>query len=215
MREEIVKSNEYRDYSLIEDSKKQFCSGEYFKSILDKQIDMLEYQTTHHSKVMMARFDIRTEEKNDKKLCSKDITRIMSNTKRNIENRYKKSESKNKPDIHYQWSMERTDEEKSSHWHVALFANGNAIKDTRPIIEEVNRQVKKVLNTKKNGLVHNANSGDDFNHGVGMLLKRDDPDFTRKMNVATQRMAYMAKCQSKESTPKHARMFSASHIPKE
>ena len=149
MRDQIIRDSNYRGYSLIEDTKKEFCKGEYFKSVLDRQIDMLEYQISHHSKVMMARFDIRTEETNEKKLSSRDVTRIMSNAKRNIENKYKKSDKKNKPDIHYQWSMERTEEGKSPHWHVAVFVNGNAIRDTRPIIDEVNRQVKHVLDTEK------------------------------------------------------------------
>ncbi len=163
---------------------------------------------------MVYRCDIRSECDNEKKLSSSDMTKILSNTSRQLNYKYRNNNCKNKPDGHYMWAAERTSEEMNIHWHLFGIVNGNAIKDTRPILKSINNGVMKQLDTANDKLVHNANGGDAFQYGVGMRIDRNDDDFHEEMNMAVERIAYMAKTESKDHNPKHSRVFSCSRFTK-
>lgn len=89
-----IRDAEYRGYSLFESEK---TKDGFFKKTLDQLIDMAEHMTAKHSKVLALRMDIRSPQNSDTSLTGRDITRIIENTKRNINNRRK--HGKNAPDI--------------------------------------------------------------------------------------------------------------------
>ena len=86
MRSKIIKDTKYRGYSLFESEK---TKDGFYKTTIDQLIDMAERMAAKHSKVLAIRIDVHSPQGSDTYLTSRDITRIIENTKRNINNRHK------------------------------------------------------------------------------------------------------------------------------
>ena len=96
--------NTYRGYSINTGKNNNLpCNT---KS-LDQIVDTVEYMTENHSKVLAVRADIHSEQDSEKVLTRRDITRIVENTKRNINSKFKGS--KNNPDIKVIVTTEQTE----------------------------------------------------------------------------------------------------------
>lgn len=146
-------SNEYRGYPINTGTNSDLpCNT----TTLDQIIDTTEHMTSNHSKTLAIRLDIHSEQGSDKILERRDVTRVLENTKRNINTKFK--DSKNKPDIKTIVTTEQTSPEANPHYHVMCLANGNAIQNGYSIFGEINRQVKNKLDTEADGLVHFSGS---------------------------------------------------------
>lgn len=199
-------SNKYRGYDInVGKDNNLTCNT----TILDQIVDTVEYMAKKHSKVLCARVDIRSEKDSNKIITGRDMTRILENTKRNINSKFK--ESPNKPDIHAIWTTERTSEENNPHYHALFLTNGNAIRNGFTIHKIVNKQVKKKLNTEKDGLVHYCES----NQGNGIMIDRNSEHFEQQKNTAVYAGSYLAKERSKEHNPKGSRASSSSRLNKD
>ena len=200
-----IRDAEYRGYSLFESEK---TKDGFFKKTLDQLIDMAEHMTAKHSKVLALRMDIRSPQNSDTSLTGRDITRIIENTKKNINNRRK--HGKNAPDIQSILTQEQTCKSEHPHYHIQISCNANAIKNGYGIYQELNRQVSRRLQTDDNksnqGLVHYCES----NKGAGLLIDRNSPDFESQRAEAVRMGSYIAKCFSKEFLPKGSRVSSSS-----
>lgn len=205
MRNKKIKYSEYRGYSLFESEK---TKDGFHKKTLDQLIDMAERMAAKHSKVLAIRIDVHSPQGSDTHLTSRDITRIIENTKRNINNRHK--HGKNAPDIQSIWTQEQTCMSEHPHYHLQISCNGNAIKNGYGIFHELNNQVSRHLKTddgKSNqGLVHYCES----NKGAGLLIDRNSPDFESQRDEAVRMGSYIAKCSGKELLPKGSRVSSSS-----
>ena len=198
-------SNTYRGYSINTGKDNNLpCST---KS-LDQLVDTVEYMTENHSRVLAVRADVRSEQDSERILTRRDVTRVIENTKRNINSRFK--ESKNNPDIKFIVTTEQTSPEANPHYHVMAFANGNAIQNGYSIYAELNKQVKGKLCTDNDGLVHFSGS----NGQQGIMIDRNSDDFEQQMNNVVYAGSYLAKTRSKEHNPKGSRVSSSSRRTK-
>ena len=196
-------SNEYREYAINTGTNNNLpCNT----TTLDQIIDTTECMTSNHSKTLAIRLDIHSEQDSDKTLNRRDVTRILENTKRNLNTKFK--DSKNQPDIKTIVTTEQTSPEANPHYHVMAFANGNAIQNGYSIFSELNKQVKNKLDTDNDGLVHFSES----NGEKGIMIDRNSDDFEQQMNNAVHAGSYLAKTRSKEHNPKGSRVSSSSRI---
>lgn len=198
-------SNTYRGYSINTGKGSNLpCSTK----CLDQLIDTVEYMSENHSRVLAVRADVRSEQDSERVLTRRDITRVIENTKRNINSKFK--DSKNKPDIKFITTTEQTSPEANPHYHVMAFANGNAIQNGYSIYAELNNQVKNKLCTDNDGLVHFSGS----NGQQGIMIDRNSDDFEQQMNNVVYAGSYLAKTKSKEHNPKGSRVSSSSRRTK-
>ena len=175
---------------------------------LDQLTDSIEHMISNHSKVLAVRLDIHSEKKSERTLTRRDVTRIIENTKRKINTKFKSS--KNKPDLKVIVATEQTSAESNPHYHAMIFANGNAIQNGYSIYAELNKQVKNKLGADNNGLVHFSES----NGQGGIMIDRNSDDFEQQKNNAVYAGSYLAKTRSKEHNPKGSRVSSSSRIKK-
>ena len=202
MTKKITKDNCYSGYKLLDSYKSK--DGYYTKSL--KQIcDATEYMINKHSRVITFRIDIHSEHDSEMILSSRDVTRCIENTKRNIANRYRSR--KNDLDIQTIRTEERNSESAKPHYHLQVFANGNAIKSGYPFFQELSRQVSKMLNSDKKGLVHRCGSEQG---SAGVLIDRNSPDFEKQKEQAVRMGSYLAKVKGKEYNQKGSRVSSSS-----
>lgn len=198
-------SNEYRGYAINTGTNNNLpCNTK----TLDQIIDATEIMTSNHSKTLAIRLDIHSEQDSDKTLNRRDVTRILENTKRNINTKFK--DSKNQPDIKTIVTTEQTSPEANPHYHVMYLVNGNAIQNGYSIYEEVNKQVKNKLDTDTDGLVHFSES----NGKQGIMIDRNSEDFEQQKNSTVYAGSYLAKARSKEHNPKGSRVSSSSRLGK-
>ena len=175
---------------------------------LDQLTDSIEHMISNHSKVLAVRLDIHSERNSERTLTRRDITRVIENTKRKINTKFKSS--KNKPDLKAIVATEQTSAEANPHYHAVIFANGNAIQNGYSIYAELNKQVKNKLNTDNNGFVHFSES----NGQEGIMIDRNSDDFEQQKNKVVYAGSYLAKTRSKEHNPKGSRVSSSSMIKK-
>ena len=196
-------SNEYRGYPINTGPNNNLpCNTK----TLDQIIDTTEIMTSNHTKTLAIRLDIHSEQDSDKTLNRRDVTRILENTKRNINTKFK--DSKNQPDMKTIVTAERTSPEVNPHYHVMYLVNGNAIQNGYSIYEEVNTQVKNKLETDSDGLVHFSES----NGKQGIMIDRSSENFEQQKNSTIFTGSYLAKTRSKEHNPKGSRVSSSSRL---
>ena len=205
MSNKTTSSNKYRGYDINTGKDNNLTCN---TKTLDQIVDTVECMTKKHSKVLCTRVDIHSEKDSDKIITGRDMTRILENTKRNINSKFK--ESPNKPDLHVIWTTEKTSEDNNPHYHALFLTNGHAIRNGFTIYETVNKHVKKKLNTEKDGLVHYCES----NQGNGIMINRNSEDFEQQKNDAVHAASYLSKERSKEHNPKGSRVSSSSRLNK-
>lgn len=203
MNNKITQEKTYRGYDINNGKKKDFTC---FIKTLDQVIDMTEYMVTKHSKSMFIRLDIRNEVDSEKKLERQDITRIIENTDRALNRKYK---GNNKPDMHTVWTCEN--EDGTPHYHLFIGANGNAIQNGYAIFQEVSKAVQGKLGTENSGLVEFSSS----NGCQGIRINRSSEKLCEDINKAIYAGSYLAKTRSKEGRKKGARISSASRLPED
>ncbi|MTJ92340.1 MAG: inovirus Gp2 family protein [Desulfovibrio sp.] len=198
-------SNTYRGYTINTGKNNNLpCSTKP----LDQIINTVEYMTDNHSKVLALRADIHSEQDTERVLTRREVTRVIENTKRNINSRFK--DSKNQPDLKFIVTTEQTSLEAKPHFHVMALANGNAIQNGYSVYAELNKQVKNKLGTDNDGLVHFSES----NGQKGIMIDRNADDFEQKKNNTVYSGSYLAKTRTKEHNPKGSRVSSSSRVKK-
>ena len=198
-------SNTYRGYTINTGKNNNLpCSTKP----LDQIINTVEYMTDNHSKVLALRADIHSEQDTERVLTRREVTRVIENTKRNINSRFK--DSKNQPDLKFIVTTEQTSLEAKPHFHVMALANGNAIQNGYSVYAELNKQVKNKLGTDNDGLVHFSES----NGQKGIMIDRNADDFEQKKNNTVYAGSYLAKTRTKEHNPKGSRVSSSSRVKK-
>lgn len=200
----ITDAKSYRSYPINNGIKKDFTC---YTKTLDQVIDQVEYAVTKHSKALFTRLDIRNEAYSKNQLTRKDMTRIIENSKRAIERKYKNSP--NKPDMNITWTTENDGEKP--HFHLFISVNANAIQNGYAIKDTINQVVKKYLETDNDGLVEYCQSNGKY----GKRIDRNASDFYERMDEAVYMASYLAKTNTKDNKQKGARVSSTSRLPKD
>lgn len=196
-------SNEYRGYAINTGTNNNLPC---YTKTLDQIVDTVEHMTDKHSKTLIVRLDIHSEQESEKNLERRDVTRVVENTKRNLKAKFK--DSKNQPDLKTIVTTEQTSPEATPHYHLMCLVNGHAIQNGYSILEEFNRQVKNKLDTDTDGLVHFSKSNGKY----GIMIDRNSEDFEQQKNDAVYAASYLAKTRSKEHNPKGSRVSSSSRL---
>lgn len=196
-----ISSETYRGYPVNTGTNHDFSCN---KMTLDQFIDIQEYMTKKHSRVLVTRLDIRTPIGSTVSLREK-MPRILETTKRGL-NRVR---GKNSVYMHHVWTAEKKEAEGSEHVHLALLVNGNAIQNGYRLMSAVEEAVERHIPEANKGLVEFCES----NGKAGILIDRNSPDFDKKCNQAVYAVSYLAKTSTKEHKAKGARFSSASRLP--
>ncbi len=194
-------SETYRGYPVNTGTNHDLACNEM---TLDQFIDILEYTTTKHSRVLVIRLDIRIPIGSKVSLREK-MPRILETTKRGLN----RKRDKNSIDMQHVWTAEQKEAEGSEHVHLVLLVNGNAIQNGYRLMSAVEDAVERHIPEANRGLVEFCES----NGNTGILIDRNSPDFEEKCNQAVYAASYLAKTSTKEHKAKGARFSSASRLP--
>lgn len=110
------------------------------KKILDKIIDTVTDYTSRHKRVLGNRFTVNNPPHGPYCISRRDMTLIMQNVKRNLNNRY------NDIDLKSTHVVEQSGNSDRPHFHITTLSNNDAIRSGWPIFEELDKQVAKRLN---------------------------------------------------------------------
>lgn len=198
----VSKETRYRDYEV---NNGQFHSLFYNPKTNDQIINHLQKQLENHSKVLVNRFDIRFPETNS---CNirKTMSRIMEDTKRTLNSKYRKSP--NKIDFKYVCKYEKDKDACKEHAHLVTMVNGNACQNGYAIHSVLKDQVKKHFKTDNEGLVHFSGSNGKY----GMMINRNSPDFQKQIEDVVYKTSYLAKIRTSEHKPKGSKFSTSSRL---
>lgn len=175
---------------------------------LDQVINLMEYMTQKHSKVLCVRLDITNDLEGRSPVGCCHVTRIMENLMRQLESKYR--DGKNRVDLKYVWTTEQEHGAPHPHYHLFILVNGNAMQNGYTVMRVINRYVMRLQQTAKEGLVNFSKS----NGKMGIMINRNAPDFEQRKEDAIYAGSYLAKTRTKECRPKGARFSSASRLPR-
>ncbi len=167
-----------------------------YTPILDKIINATESMTEKHSKVLVTRIDIRKPQDKEIENPNYKSTRIKESFKKEMKRKFKGS--RNNPDITIISTTEKNDEDKQTHEHLYILANGNAIQNGWRFQDSLNRHTKRIFDTENDGLVHFSESNDK----TGIVIDRNKEDFQEQLNKAIYAGSYLAKTKGKDLLPK-------------
>lgn len=199
----VTDSKTYRGHPINNGNKKDF---ECYIKTLDQVIDQTLHMSEKHNKVLNVRLDVRNSADTERPIKRKDMTRIMENTKRGLDRKYKNSP--NKIDFNYVWTTENEGTKKNPHFHLFISVNGNACQNGYSILNAVQEAVKLKLGGEYAGLVEFSRS----NGRQGLMVDRNSENFHKELDEALYAGSYLAKVNTKEGRPKGARVSSASRI---
>lgn len=204
MNRAITNKKQYNNYPI---NNGRYVNFNCFEKTLNQVIDMVECGVTEHSKYLVVRLDIRSPQERSVQITRQSMPRIIENTKRILERKYKNSV--NKPDFGFVLTIENEGEINTNpHCHVLVGVNGNAIQNGYSILSAMEKAVNMHLGEEHSGLVNFSKS----NGKKGIMIDRNSNDFQKKLNDAVYAASYLAKTNSKEGIPKGGRVSSASHI---
>ena len=164
-----------KDYTPSYHTLNKPMNGKILKAI-DNVMD--DYRN-RHSKTFAMRMDVHLPEGTDQ-------SKIMIFNHRFIE-----KEKNQGYDPAYVMVREVSDEGKT-HYHMALFLNGQKIQSPYYVFKDAERILFNVAGP--GGVIHQCNIG----HRNGIMVKRDDPD-PRNLQAVQQQMSYIAKTKQKEN----------------
>ena len=163
-------------------------NGKILKAIDNVRDDYID----NHSKMLTMRMDVHLPEGTDQ-------GRIMVFNHRFIESQKNKGY-----DPAYVMVREVSDEGKT-HYHMALFLNGQKIQSPYYVFKDAERILFNVAGP--GGVIHQCNIG----HRNGIMVKRDDPD-PRNLQESQRQSSYLAKTDQKENVK--GKTFFTSRIKK-
>lgn len=208
-KKEIIFESFYRGYEINNPNYSNGC----YKESLDKIIDTVEGETKNHSKVLIARMDIRKPAGIEIENASRKVTRAIEGFKREQERKF--GDSPHSLDMKVIRSTERKAGDKNTHDHLLIAVNGNCIQNAYPLFQSLERHVERILignndTSENHGLVERcASTGDK-----GCIINRNSDDFEEMKAKAIYDGSYLAKVYTKQNTPKGTHKISLSQSKK-
>ena len=188
-----INSENYRGYRINNGNEK---SSGCYRPTLDKVIDLTLDMTTKHNKVLVTRIDIRKPQDKIIENANRKSTRIKESTQREIQRALKNSS--HHPDVKIIATSEQMAQDRQTHEHLYILANGNAIQDGRRFYHSLSKHTKRIFDTDNDGLVHFSESNGD----KGIMIDRNKDDFQEQLENAIYAGSYLAKTKGKDLLPK-------------
>ena len=158
------------------------------KRIMDCMIDQLFAMLSLHSRLILIRFDLHLyEAPNDNQL----ISRFFKQVNQSLKTRYSSQSASF-------WVREQAPQNPNSHYHCYVILNGRKAKNSfgiKPFIERAQYLT--------------ANVSYYFPDNSDYVINRSD---INSLLAAIYRISYLAKLDTKESTPKSARRYGQNRI---
>ncbi len=199
----IISNSNYYGLSIqADESKGQGC----YTDILQRILDMLIYYISKHNKLLFIRFDVRfpAEYYNDRS------NQIFSEFIADLIKFYKRAGL----DPVYIWVREQSCE-KHQHYHCILLLDGNKIQSYHHVLRQAEAMWNRKLGVEQLGLINFCNKsryGELQSNGI--MLRRNDENFSDVFNKCFHWASYLAKTATKDYAPLGIREFGSSRIPK-
>jgi len=163
---------------------KQGINHQSLNNIFDQVLRLL----SHHSKVLVVRFDLHLFDQANNNTLISNFTKQL---KKQIQRKYSKR-------VGFAWARERTTEEKAPHYHYAVFVNGHKINKSHSIYNIV-----KIICEKLGALHHFFPENGFYN------IKRGNLKDIQRVLV---RLSYLAKNETKDTLSNHAANYQTSRL---
>lgn len=188
------------------DMEKIYQSG-YIYSISQKILDLLEYYTIKHSKILVVRFDIRYPVSYDGAGSNRDISACLAY----VVKKYKRWGL----DPCYIWVREQH-RSVHPHFHCALLLDGQKVRTYTHVFRNVEEAWGRTLGCSVSGCINHCTSGDlsDYN---GKMLRRDvgHKAYMNRLHEVLRQLSYLAKAYTKELGYDGQRNFGCTQLPHE
>lgn len=195
----ILKAGDnYRGYTLPANRRHK----EYNQRTADQLVDLIDSWTAWKTRVVGRRIDIRSPDGCENPLTVQQQTRLFERVKKNILHR-EKAKGKDGT-IGWLQVSEQSAADKNPHWHVLIFADGDAFKNGHGICEEFTRQLQKQFGEEHSSLVE---------LGQSALMDRNSEGFAQQKQKVFEMGIYLAKTATKEHREKWDRFSSRSQLP--
>ena len=198
----ITKANAHLGMPIqVDESRGQGC----YTDILRKIHDLLASYTSKHNKVLFIRFDVR--------FPSNYYGDSSNSTFSGFIACFAKYYQRQGYDPAYLWVRERS-REKHQHYHCILLLNGNLIQSYFHVLLQAEAMWNRKLGVNQPGLIDFCNksrSGDKQINGI--MIRRNDDDFSDKFRHCFHWASYLAKTTTKGTSPLWVREFGSSRIP--
>ena len=197
--------NTYNNYSIMTDKERGLsCNTEILREI-ERQFD---YAENSKSKVFFMRYDVRIPEgmyiEDNKTFRDFQANFIKNLSRQGLKPQY--------------IAVREQSKEKHQHYHVALLLDGQKTQSIHNHIQTAERLWDLTLGLPKKengyGLIDDCTTSRSGEKQVnGVMLRYDDPWRPDKKDDCFRRASYLAKTNTKESSPKGQRELFSSRIP--
>ncbi|WP_081678610.1 YagK/YfjJ domain-containing protein [Desulfocurvibacter africanus] len=200
----IISTNNYYGFDIqVDEAKDQGC----YDDILQRILDMLIFYISKHNKVLFVRFDVRFPSKYCNDSSNQTFSEFIAG--------FIKFHQRKGLDPVYVWVREQS-REKHQHYHCILLLNGNKIRSYYEILQQAEAMWNRKLGVEQLGLINFCNRS---RHGElqsnGIMLRRNDENFSDVFNKCFHWASYLAKTTTKDYAPLGIREFGSSRIPKD
>jgi len=155
---------------------------------LDNTFDQLLRILSHHSKVLVVRFDLHLSIQTNDNILISDFTKHL---KKQIQRKCSKR-------VGFVWARERTSIETTPHYHYAVFVNGHKLNKSYSIFKMVNNICKKLKD-----LTHYFPKNSYYKVNRGNL---------KDLQRVLLRLSYLAKNATKDTLSSHRRNYQTSRL---
>ena len=191
MKEEVTYESTFNGHSINTNKDKNLAC---YEKVLSKIETVLDSMLDKHSKVMIARLDLRYPN-SDNIICNSNLVSDFTyNLKRSL-NR-EKNAGNHFVDAQI-ITVQEQDKSNHPHFHLAVIVNGNAKRSPYPIFDKANKLWKTATGSSSDGLVDYCNR-----HENGIIIDRNSPSFEKDFDKAFYQLSYLAKVRGKESREK-------------
>ncbi len=177
----------------------QVSGHRVIKKMYEKVSELIDAYIDKHSKVFMARFDLKYHQDAQRGQDNRDIQRCMASVAKNLKRKHL--------DPAYIWAREQH-ESQNPHYHCLIMVNGNKTQCAKTIYDVVNTNWHAATNQTGEGLVHRCWEENGKLWGE-MIRRGEEPSEWNK-----GKRTYLCKPQAKGERNDGLRDFGMSRIPK-
>lgn len=185
---------------------------DFYRTYMDKGIEMLDTMSKRHGKVMQTRMDFRYPQKMEIDGTNKDFSKALQGLTKELR--------RDGYDPQYLGRREQTDQ-PHQHYHIDLLTNAQKHRDRYALIEKAERHWGNALGmtqeeVHKKMLVYPCDRDKDGNpRPNGYTLTRGSEDYAETRSKMIRQMAYVTKHVSADTTPSSTRKFFVSQFKKD
>ena len=206
----ITYDSEYMGHPINTNTDESLGYGCY-EEILETTYKTLNSMLSHHSKILVTRFDIRYPSDNSILASNKQIKIFKRDFKRSLDRIKVSGGHTTDPKIIE--VSEKTKDSTNPHHHCVVITNANTCKNKFTILNKASYYWEKTLNDEFDKLHENDNEEDKESitrpntsklvhycneHENGIVLDKSDDEFNAKYDKVFFKLSYLAKAHGKE-----------------